>query len=325
MCRLLCVLSVMCAGVLATGVSPALAAFPGENGRIAFVSQRDGGADIWTMNPGGSGLVNLTADSAADDSNPNWSADGRKIVFVSDRETPRNPTPPGFESPDYEVFVMNADGSRLQQITRNELDDEDPAWSPDGERIVFQRDFNPIRGEGDVDLLTMKADGRGERKLTNTRDVQEYAANWSPNGQTIAFASTRGGDSEIWTMKPNGSNQRQLTSNAGLEDEYPNWSPDGRRLVFNRYLGNDVFEVYTMRADGSDQTRLTVETGDLPAWSPDGRQIAFVSGRTNDAEVFTMRANGRDQVNRTNNPAHDYSPDWQPRRRHHGHHGHHDD
>ena len=70
--RYLCVLTVMCAGVLAAVVSPALAACPGANGRIAFVSNRDGGdEDIWTMNPDGSHPINLTPRSAANDGSPN--------------------------------------------------------------------------------------------------------------------------------------------------------------------------------------------------------------------------------------------------------------
>ena len=86
---------------------------------------------------------------------------------MSDRETPANPVPPGFPGPDFEIFVMNADGSRLTQITFNEFDDENPAWSPDGKRIVFQRDLDPVRGQTDYDIFTMKADGSHQRNRTN--------------------------------------------------------------------------------------------------------------------------------------------------------------
>ena len=133
MARVLRPLAVICVGGLAVAVAPALATFPGENGKIVFHSDRGGGDDlnIWTMNPDGSNPVNLTAGSPADDAFPNWSPDGRKILFESQRETPTNPTPPGFtEGPDAELFVMNADGSHLRQITFNDLDDEDPAGRP---------------------------------------------------------------------------------------------------------------------------------------------------------------------------------------------------
>ena len=92
MTRILCALAVISLGGLATGVSPALGAFPGDNGKIAFDSDRDGGdPDIWAMNPNGSNQVNLTASSEAVDIAASWRADGQKIAFMSDRVTATNP------------------------------------------------------------------------------------------------------------------------------------------------------------------------------------------------------------------------------------------
>jgi Tol biopolymer transport system component len=199
MTRILYALAVICLGGLVTGVSPALGAFPGANGKIAFHSDRDGDGgdlDIWTMSPSGNNLFSLTANSE-EDQLANWRADGRKLAFMSDRETASNPTPAGFPGPDFEIFVMNADGSNPTQITFNALDDEDPAWSPNGKRIVFQRDFDPVRGQVDYDILTMKADGTGEKNVTNSPGVQDFQPNWSPNGRRIAFSSERDGDAEI--------------------------------------------------------------------------------------------------------------------------------
>jgi Tol biopolymer transport system component len=326
MTRILCALAVISLGVLATGVSPALGAFPGDNGKIAFVSDRDGGdLDIWTMNPNGSEQVNLTASSEGEDVLPSWRADGKKIAFMSDRETPSNPTPPGFPGPDFEIFVMDADGSNPRQITFNSLDDEAPAWSPNGKRIAFQRDLDPVRGQSDYDIFTMRANGTRERNLTNSPGVQDFDPDWSPDGRRIAFASELDGDDEIYTMKPNGSGLRQLTFNDGPFEGQPNWSPDGRKIAFTSdrdAVPETPFqtEIYTMRADGSNQTRLTFDdlSDEFPAWSPDGRQIAFLSfrdvtpGTEGNSEIFTMRADGSNQVNRTNNLAFDITPDWQP-------------
>ena len=91
-----------------------------------ITSDRAGGGqlDIWTMSPKGRNAMNLTAGSPASDANASWRPDGRKIVFISDRATPGNPTPPGSTGPDSEVFVMNADGSHPTQLTFNAYDDD---------------------------------------------------------------------------------------------------------------------------------------------------------------------------------------------------------
>jgi TolB protein len=315
---------------LAVGGTPALAAFPGDNGRIVFASAfRDGCCeeeqiDIWTMSPSGTNVVNLTSDSQATDFLGRWSPDGRRIVFQSDRETPGNPTPPGFPGPDLELFAMNADGSNVSQLTFNELDDEAPAWSPNGKRLVFQRDFDPVKGQVDYDVLTMDLDGGHERNLTRSPGVNDGDPNWAPQGGRIALDSDRDGDSEIYAMNPSGTQVKQLTSNQGVADYGPNWSPDGKQIAFttDRLVTDEVFnlEVFAMRADGSRQVNLSRHpfVDEAPAWSPDGRNIAFHTDRDSaeekpfNFEIYTMRADGGSQVNRTNNPAFDGFPDWQP-------------
>ena len=290
-------------GLAAAG--PALGAFPGENGKIAFESDRRGGdLDIWTMDPDGRNLVNLTAKSKANDFAPNWRADGRRIAFMSDRVTATNP------EGDSEIFVMDADGSHPTQITFNALDDQEPAWSPDGGMIVFVRDFDPIQGQRDYDLFTMNADGTDQRNLTSSPGVQEESPNWSPDGGRIAFVSVRADDYEVYTMRPNGSSVRQLTSNDASEFR-PNWSPDGGKITFTTDRDGD-FEVYAMRADGTNQTNVTADpAGDdgISAWSPDGRKIVYFSG---DADIFTMNADGSHKVGLTKGPAFDFESDWQP-------------
>ena len=197
---------------------------------IAYASdRRDGDLDIWLMRPDGSHLVNLTAGSEANEFDPSWRPDGRKLAFVSDRLTPTTPGP----NPDVEIFVMNADGSGVRQLTVNDVVDESPSWSPDGRRLVFHRNLNPAVEQGDYEhgnyeVFTMRADGTHQRNLTNSPNSQELWPDWSPNGRRIALNSNRDGDHEIYTMRPDGSWVRQLTFN---DDRIDDGFPPGRRMA----------------------------------------------------------------------------------------------
>jgi Tol biopolymer transport system component len=182
---------------LVVGVPPALGTeSSGEKGRIAFASQRRDGNDfdIWLMRPDGSHLVNLTADSEANETEPSWRPDGRKLAFMSNRVTAANPGP----DPDFEIFVMNADGSGVRQLTVNNVVDEAPNWSPDGRRLVFHRNLDPKvpwadYEHGNYEVSTMQANGTHQRNLTNSPDSQELFPDWSPNGRRISLTATATG------------------------------------------------------------------------------------------------------------------------------------
>ena len=181
-----------------------------DAGRYFVDVQGFGGSDtgpyelsVWVPSSNGD-ATNLTSH-AADDWQPAWSPDGRRIVFGSDRA--------GLA----EIYVMNADGSGVTRLTNNSGDDRLPAWSPDGARIAFASN----RGRND-EIYVMNADGSGVRRLTNNG----YDPSWSPDGRRIAFMSDRDGDWEIYVMNADGSGVGHLT-NDGYD---PSWSPDGRRI-----------------------------------------------------------------------------------------------
>ena len=214
----------------------------------------------------------------------------------------------------WEVYVMNADGSGQTRLTDSPAADSAASWSPDGQRIAFVSDRDdPDSNDDDriSDIYLMNADGSGQTRLTDS-SAWETRPRWSPDGRRIAFFSYRDGKTEIYVMNADGSEQTRLTDNeAG--NAWPSWSPDGRRIVFVSYR-NESSEVYVMNADGSGQTRLTDNSAMemRPIWSPDGQRIAFNSDRDANWEVYVMNADGSAQTRLTNNPASDISPIWSP-------------
>jgi Tol biopolymer transport system component len=278
--------AVVVAGGLVAGMPAARAgAFPGLDGKIVF--ENSGGA-IYTVNPDGSGVHQV---GASEGENPAWSPDGSKIVFATTRDN------------NYEVYVMNADGSGQTNLTNNPNGDWQPTWSPDGSKVAF------VRNNG-VGIVVMNADGSDQTPLSLGGD----APAWSPDGTKIAF--TGGAPSEIYVANAaDGSGVTQLTNNSDF-DEFPSWSPDGAKIAFVSNRDGGHFEIYAMNSDGSDQTRLTDNgVGDFfPAWSPDGARIVFQRSTVEgsfDGEIFVMNADGSGAIQITDLPNGSGWADWQ--------------
>jgi Tol biopolymer transport system component len=282
---------VAAAATLASIASPADGAFPGQNGLIAFSSDRDGNDEVYTMGPEGTGVTRLTNFIASDDLDAAWSPDGQRIAFRANRAGP------------YEIYVMNADGTGQTKITTNTAGIQ-PAWSPDGEKIAFT--FNSTD-----EIYVMNADGTGLTNVTN-HQFSDTSPAWSPDGQRIVFTSGRDGSREIYAMNSDGTGQTNITNHEFLDDS-ATWSPNAQKIAFTTNRDGN-YEIYTMSPDGTDQTRLTDNgvTDYQPAWSPDGSQIAFTSDEGGDNEIYVMKADGSLRHAITGNTANDRLPDWQP-------------
>jgi Tol biopolymer transport system component len=243
--------------------TPAQAAFPGPNGKIAFEKS----ADIYTVNPDGTGLTNLTNSGVAERM-PAWSADGTKLAFVSS----------GRHGAGDEVYVMDADGSDVRKVTSSDCGAAyNPAWSPDGQRIAYDSSCH-VDGRA---IYSITVDGTDVDQLTSGT-TQDSAPSWSPDGTKIAFAHVNGNRSSIYVMNPDGTGQVPVVDipfpfSAGI----PDWSPDGTRLAFSSNLDssdpNNDSDVYAVNADGTGLTRLTSALAReyAPVWSPDGSRIAY--------------------------------------------------
>jgi Tol biopolymer transport system component len=282
---------------LFTAVQPA-AAQSATSGRLVFESTRNGNQQLYSMNPDGTGVTQLTF-FIMPTLYPACSNTG-KIAFAT--STPQIPSKA--------IYVMNADGSNPVQVTTGQPDDSYPAWSPDGTRIAFTRYDN---GLGVQNIWVMKANGSNQQQLTLVNSQNNYKPAWSPDGQKIAFDSNRSGADQIWVMNADGSHPVNL-SNSGVLDTDPAWSPDGQKIVFTRGSFPDS-QLMVMNADGTGQSVLVSSMGQNaePAWSPDGLRIAFYSTRsTSSPQLYVMNADGSNQTMITNSAGESRDPCFQP-------------
>jgi Tol biopolymer transport system component len=281
--------------ILLSGGGPAGAAFPGANGKIAFVDS-DGDAEIFVMDPDGSNVTQLTSN-AVGDVQPAWSPDGTKIAFASAR------------GDDGEIVVMDADGSNEVQLTSNGVPDAYPAWSPDGTKITFTRELTGDPDDPDHEIFVMNADGSGQTQLTSD-DFGKFGSEWSPDGTKIAFHRERGASVAIVVMNADGTGQIDISPASQVSDFNPSWSPDGTKIAFNSFQA--ASGIFTMNADGSGRTRLTSQPDLEPAWSPDGTKIVFGRNEAGGTRVFVMNADGSGQTPLHKTKVFLTRPDWQP-------------
>src|SRR5215218_4990418 len=237
---------VACAVVLLAVAWEAYAAFPGENGRIAYNSQ----GVIYMINPDGSGKSKVT-DTRVSGYPIDYSPDGKKITYTSHEGfNDGNPTGP---QKDAEIYTINVGGSDRTNLTNNDRGDEDSSYSPDGKRIGY------THWDGhDLEIYTINTDGTGEFRVTNN-GTNEFDPSYSPDGKKIAFSGSGEKNTNIYTISARGGDRTKVTE--GGED--PSYSPDGKKITY--YIGNDLLgEVYTINVGGGGKSKVT--EGSNPSW-----------------------------------------------------------
>jgi TolB protein len=228
-------------------------------------------SEIYVADVDGRSVHSLTSNSnLSSNSFGAWSPDGSQIAFTSNRE---------HDHTNFDVFVMDADGSNLRNLTSSSTNEYFLAWSPNGAQIMF--DF--LREDHYSDLFLIAADGSNLRKITDDNVHSQFvSASWSPDGTQIALQSYQvGGRSpEIFLMDANGSHLRNLT-NQRADEIFWGWSSNGGQIMFasNRDDGL-VYDIYVMDVGSSTAQNTT------PNWwvalSRDGAQVIFRSDGDND-------------------------------------------
>ena len=181
-------------------------------------------ADTWVLDIAGSAadptqpVTQPVLLRTGDERYPSYSPDGTQIAFRGDLDLAE-------PSGDEEIYVMNADGTNVRQLTSNADFDSAPSWSPDGKRIVFESapagTFTPGVEAHEKDIYVMRADGTHVHRLTDSPGLDE-GAEFSPDGTKIVFSSDRDGQQELYVMNADGSDPRRLTDNPA-RDESPDW------------------------------------------------------------------------------------------------------
>jgi TolB protein len=301
------------------GVSLAILADDRLEGRIVFTRNPIGpaidGNEIYVLDIASGSLTQLT-DNQVPDWNPDWSPDGNSIVFTS------------FMAGNWDIWVMDGDGSGQATRIATPAWDDYPVWSPDGSQLALST-TGMTAGVPNSEIF-VGSSSSNIRQVTFNTGKDEWPT-WSPDGQWLANSSDRDGDMDIYLSTPDGGSVTQWTDDPG-RDEQPDWSPDGEWIVFQRLTEDinrdgaldeyDAFgNLWIGRRDGSEFRQLTFDHyGAHPTWSPDGEWIVFTHYVDSDedgqmdpedaSDLWVIPVDGGQPVALTSGREQDWSPDW---------------
>lgn len=278
--------------------------------RIFFISSTgQGPQQLASIRPSGNGRK-VTAELANYAYRSAVSPDGRWIatsVWVGEKEGSN-------------LLLLSSDGSQNIELTEGPARDTRPSWSPDSERLVFERSEGT--GPGTIRIIDIRT--KAEEELTSGT-----APHWSPVDDRIVFTGASSQPVDLTTdlrlIDADGSNEVIITNDSLSHDDAPVWSPDGRRIAFLRYPVDQQNEnegpyadIWRVRRDGNRLFQITHQQDDLngvhaPVWSPNGRRIAYVFANDGGSWIHKVRSDGEHHVRVTRGwSARAFDPSWSP-------------
>jgi TolB protein len=251
---------------------------------------------LWRQRLGSSEATQLT-DGPGYDYQPDWSPDGRQVVYASYRQD------------EIELRLLNlATGESTPLLSDGSVNLE-PRWAPDGRRIAFTS--TAYQGRWHVFVVGIQADGRAgpSERVTEDRDSklpryyyhrfdQYLSPAWSPDGRELLLVSNRRhiwGSGGFWRVAAGSDGTpREVRYEETTWKARPDWSRDGKRVVYSSYLGRQWHQLWLMTPDGGDPFQLTYGDFDAvgPRWSPDGKQIAYIANEGGNTSLWVVDVPG---------------------------------
>jgi TolB protein len=270
-------------------------------GQIVFTCQIykvQASNQICIINADGTDFRRLTTDDTKQHYYPSLSPDGKSVIYAAFREADV-----------YEIYEMDIATGNVIQLTDKLGILNAPEISPNGKFIVFK--YTPANSEKNF-IWIMDRNGENAHSILNATG---WDPTWSPDGETILFASDRDGTIQLYSIRTNGDELKKISSLPAIRGR-SDWSPDGQLIV--TYSGEPWRrEVYIMNADGSNEHVLSPAGGNSqgPSFSPDGQWVTFTSyfdhyGEDHGCEIYILRVDGTDLRRLTNNDYCDYQPRW---------------
>ena len=245
--------------------------------------------DLWVSDL--DGIVTRITDLPGSEAFPDWSPDGARVAFVASQDG------------NCEVYVQEADGSGLTNLTRSDADDVHPSWSPDGDQIVYS---------SGGPLHVVDVDSREHRQLTDSDSIHHFP-DWSSDGASIVFSGGSepagpGSIHDVYVVPARGGEEVALTEGERLLVA-PRWSPDASRIAY--FDHTDALAIWTMDADGSNP-RL-VGPGGHVSWRPDGDGLVYdLEVAEGDVDLYVTELSDSGVMLLVDGPGVDTTPVWSP-------------